>query len=227
MGSHKIGLMRPYERKGQGMKKQIVIAGLLVGLMSAGAQASIMITEWMYQGANGEFVEITNMGGAPVDLTGWSYDDNTDTCGSVSLSSLGVLQPGQSAVFTEAAEGAFRTAWNLAPTVPVLGGVTDNLGRNDAINIFDASCGLADRLRYGDQDFPGSIRTQNRSGNPLTLAALGANDPYQWTLALNGDGYGSYFSTGQDQANPGTFVPEPSTLALLTLCGLSLIRRRR
>lgn len=209
------------------MKKQIVIAGLLVGLMSAGAQASIMITEWMYQGANGEFVEITNMSGAPIDLTGWSYDDNTDTCGSVSLSSLGVLQPGQSAVFTEAVEGDFRTAWNLAPTVPVLGGVTDNLSRNDAINIFDPGCALSDRLRYGDQDFAGSIRTQNRSGNPLTLAALGANDPYQWKLALDGDEYGSYFSTGLDQANPGTFIPEPSTLALLTLCGLNLFRRRR
>ena len=47
------------------------MAALLPFTPVAGA---VVITEWMYQGANGEFVEFTNTGTTPVDLAGWSFD---------------------------------------------------------------------------------------------------------------------------------------------------------
>jgi hypothetical protein len=79
-----------------------------------GEPGQIRITEWMYDGAGGEWVELTNVGGAPVDLTGWSYDDDSATVGVFSLSGFGVVQPGESVVFTEATVAAFRSAWGSA-----------------------------------------------------------------------------------------------------------------
>lgn len=204
-------------------------AAALVALSAAAiaSAADIRITEWMYQGGNGEFVELTNVGNSAVDMTGWSYDDDSEVPGTVSLSAFGVLQPGKSAVFTETDAATFIAAWNLV-NVPVIGGVTTNLGRNDEINIFDAGDQLADRLTFGDQNIPGTIRTQNKSGNPNSVAALGANDVRLWSLAAVGDVYGSYTSTGGDIGNPGTsiFVPEPATLSVLALFGLIAARRR-
>ena len=55
--------------------------------------AVVQITEWMYNpvaATNGEYVEITNRGAAPVDLTGWSFDDSSNVPGGFSLSALGV-----------------------------------------------------------------------------------------------------------------------------------------
>lgn len=188
------------------------------------ASAGMYITEWMYSGANGEFVEFTNLGAVPIDMTGWSYDDDSQLPGVFDLSGFGVVQPGQSVIITESTADDFIAAWNLSG-VAVLGGYTNNLGRNDEINLFDAGGQLVDCLTYGDQTFPGTIRTQNVSGNPLTPAALGANDVSQWTLSVVGDEFGSYTSMGGDKGNPGVYIPEPAGLVLLALAGLALRRR--
>jgi len=207
------------------MLYRVMAAVTVVCALCSAAQASMRITEWMYSGQNGEFVEFTNVGAVPVDMTGWSYDDDSQIPGVFSLSGFGVVQPGESVVITESSAADFRVAWNLPAWVKVLGGVTNNLGRNDEINLFDASSQLVDRLTYGDQSFSGSIRTQGRSGNPMTPAALGANNVYQWTLSTVGDAFGSYTSTGGDVGNPGVYIPEPSAVALLAL-GLVAVRRR-
>jgi hypothetical protein len=57
-------------------------------------------------------------------------------------------------------------------------------------------------LTYGDQVFPGSIRTQERSGW-VSEAGLGANDPLAWTLSALADGEGSVASAGGDLGSPG------------------------
>lgn len=129
-------------------------------------------------------------------------------------------------ILTEASADDFRTAWNLSPTIGVIGGNTHNLGRSDEINLYDASAALVDRLTYGDAVYPGTVRAQNASGTPSALTDLVPQTVSAgWVLASVGDAYGSTTSSGGDIGNPGSFtlaVPEPSTYALL-LAGLALV----
>src|ERR1044072_6103668 len=78
---------------------------------------SMRITEYMYNGGGsgsvGEFVEFTNVGGSPVDMTGWSFDDNSETPGSGNLSAFGTVQPGESVILTEIPAATFRSNWTL------------------------------------------------------------------------------------------------------------------
>ncbi len=168
---------------------------------------AMRITEYMYNGSGtggiGEFVEFTNIGGTPVDMTGWSFDDNTRTPGSQSLGSFGIVQPGESVILTELTASDFKTNWNLCAPIKVIGGNTNGLGREDEINLYDASGNLIDRLTYGDQTYaPGSIRTTSKSGW-VTAAGLGANDITKWTLAATGDAESSYASSLGEIGSPG------------------------
>ncbi len=165
--------------------------------------AQMRITEWMYSGGDGEFIEFTNVGGAPVSMADWAYDDDSaDPLQGFDLSGFGVVQPGESVVLTESDAETFRAAWGLCSGVRILGGYTNNLGRNDQINLFDAADQLVDVLSYGDQTFPGTIRTQNASGW-VSAAGLGANDVAEWTLSTIADGEDSVASAGGDVGSPG------------------------
>lgn len=222
------------------MKKNALrglVAALLVATPLAASAAvsvpNIQITEWMYSGNGGEFIELTNLGDNAVDFSGWSYDDDSRLPGVFSLSAFGVVGTGQSVILTESSMADFMAAWNLSASVKVIGGYTNNLGRNDEINIFDASGTLVDRLTYGDQSFAGTVRTQSFSGTPTTLSVLDSQTVTTgWIRAATGDVYGSYASSFGDVGNPGVFalaVPEPSRIAML-LAGLGLlggIARRR
>ncbi|TVO69097.1 lamin tail domain-containing protein [Denitromonas ohlonensis] len=220
------------------MKKTLCGVGLAMLLsgpaFSAVSVADIQITEWMYSGGSGEFVEFTNMGNSAVDFAGWSYDDESRLAGVFDLSGFGLVGVGESVIITESAETDFRLDWSLAAGVKVLGGYTNNLSRGDEINLFDASGSLIDRLTYGDQVFAGTVRTQNATGNPLSAADLaGTTVTANWVLASAGDSFGSYAAKSGDVGNPGFYVaapvPEPETYALM-LAGLALvggIARRR
>lgn len=204
---------------------------LLLGATALSAQAEVRISEWMYNGS--EFIEFTNLGATAVDMTGWSFDDESQIAGTVSLSAFGRVAAGESVILAEDTEADFRAQWGLAASVKVIGGNSANLGRNDEINLYDGLGGLADRLRYGDSSYvPGSIRTQNVSGNPASLALLAGDTSAGWVLSVDGDPYGSITSTTGMVGNPGQFalaVPEPASAALW-LAGLALvagIARRR
>lgn len=205
------------------MRKQLFLTatGLAAtSIVSTMTFAEIRITEYMYSGPSGEFIEVTNIGDEPVDVTGWSFDDSNRVPGAFPIGSLGVIMPGESAIITEADADEFRQAWNLtreANIVGLLGAENgNNLGRNDAINLWNQSGELIDQLVYGDQDFPGSIRTQEISG--WTLAeSLGTNDPYAWILSANGDVQNSVISSAGDIGNPGGFVVVGKPAADLTI----------
>ena len=160
------------------------------------------ITEFMYSGNNGEFVEFTNVGATAIDMTGWSYNDNAAIPGAVSLSAFGTVQPGESVILTETDAAAFRTDWNLCNGAPVIGGNTTNIGRSDQINLYDNGNNLVDRITYGDQTFSGTIRTQDISGY-VTAAAMGVDSIAGWRLSSIGDPEGSVTSTGGDIGSPG------------------------
>lgn len=214
--------------------RPFLVAATLSLASAAQAAGSVAITEWMYNGS--EFIEFTNLSGAAVDLTGWSFDDDSRAAGTVSLSAFGTLAAGETVILAEADAATFRAQWSLASSVKVIGGNSVNLGRNDEINLYNASGALVDRLRFGDSSYvPGTIRTQDVSGNPASLAVLDGSDATGWVLSSVGDAFGSRFSTDGFIGNPGVFalapaVPEPAHYAL-TLGGLMVVgaiaRRRR
>jgi hypothetical protein len=168
----------------------------------------------MYNGANGnEFIELTNVGDLPQDLTGWSFSDNTELPGNVSLTPLGVLMPGVSALITERSGAEFLAAWNLSVNLQILGSNSQNLGRADEINLYDPTTHLIDRLTYNDALGQGP-RTLDVSGN-IPLAALGLNSPSSALLSFVGDSYGSHVSIDGDIGNPGRYAPVPEPRAAL------------
>jgi len=237
------------------MKVQCVSVGscfrtlLAIGiLVSSGewAQAGIRITEFMYQGysgvgaqRDGEFVEFTNLGTEPIDMTGWYFDDENafdpqpfHTPEPFDLSGFGVVVPGESVILTAETPTGFRSAWGLSGNVKVVGylGTSwgNNLGRNDEINLFDMHGNLVDQLRYGDSVYrPGSIRTQWASGNPSSLEVVGTNEASHWQLSYVGDDFGSWMSVNGEVGNPGkyTSIPEPSSFALLAVFSVMLFAR--
>jgi predicted extracellular nuclease len=199
------------------MKSRYLMLALVAMLLPNVCSAQMRITEWMYDGS--EFVEFTNLGAVAINMTAWSFDDDTRTAGSFDLSAFGTVNPGQSVIVSQQSAVDFNTAWGLSG-VSVIGGSTQQLQRADEINLYDNTLALVDRLTYGDQTIAGSPRTNTASGNPTSLAAIGANNAALWVLASNGDAYGSYTSIAPAAglfANPGVFaVPEPSTVLLAT-----------
>jgi CotH kinase protein/Lamin Tail Domain len=189
----------------------------IVQYTTAGTRSGLRITEWMYDGAGDEFVELTNLSAQPLDLTGWSLDDVHAIAGAFSLSAFGTVQPGESVLVTESTAADFRTAWDLAPMVKIIGelgaGSGNNYGRADEIHVFNADGVLEDRLNYGDQTYPGSIRTQNASGQ-VPCPAIAQNAVLSWQLSTIGDSYGSHAATHGDVGTPGSFTLVNCTDAL-------------
>lgn len=168
---------------------------------------TMRITEYMYNGngsgSAGEFVEFTNVGSTAVDMTGWSFDDSSELPGSQSLSAFGTVQPGESVILTDMTAAAFRSNWSLCPPVKIIGGNTNNLGREDEINLYDNTGTLIDRLTYGDQTYaPGSIRTNSVSGW-VNATGLHTNTIANWTLSTVADAEASYTSAAGETGSPG------------------------
>ena len=181
-----------------------------------GGGIAMQLTEWMYSANHGEFVEFTNRSAQPIDMSNWTLKDDQLALPGFSLTAFGTVAPGESVLVTENVNSTFRTAWNLANSVKVIGqlgavGVGGaGYGRADQIHLYDSAGVLVDRLFYGDQTFPGSIRTQNISGQ-APCSALGQNTVLAWVLSSVGDIYGSVQSEPtvtnlRDIGSPGNFV---------------------
>jgi predicted extracellular nuclease len=182
----------------------------------ASNNSKMWITEYMYQGTGAEFVEFTNLGTAPVDMTGWSFADSCTPAGTFDLSGFGIVDPGVSVILTDANATAFETQWGLSG-VPIVTLPSSELGRNDQLILHDADGAVVDRLDYGDQDFPGTIQTLGASGWPEKGAA-GQNAIEGWRLSEVGDELDSYQSTLGDVGNPGTFRSAPAMATWGMVC---------
>jgi hypothetical protein len=209
-------------------------AGLAASLLAtASASANVYITEFSSDAGNNthyEFVEFTNCGTTPVNMNGWSEDDSHAKAGTHSLSGLGILQPGESGILTEATPTDFINFWGapLTSAVPIVGPYTnDNLSTtSDSITLFNASNTLVDRL-----DYSGTGTTGDMVGRNCPLNALGLNENSLWVNSFIGDSYGSWFAAGStaNVANPGQYIilPEPASIGFLGFTALLLARKPR
>jgi hypothetical protein len=211
-----------------------------LALAAAPANADVFITEFNSNSGSGnfEFVEFTNVGASPVNMSSWSESDSDNDPGTHDLSAFGIMQPGQSAILTEATPDAFRSYWwgsvAAAPAGLIIIGpyTNENLSSGgDTIHLYDATTALRDILVY-----PNGGGTANGVTRNGPLAVLGTNQNAQWTNSFIGDTYGS-FRAAQNQnlvGNPGIYtpvqVPEPATIAIALVGAagsLSLTRRKR
>ncbi len=186
------------------MNKALLFSLLALVAFPGMTEAQMRITEFMYSGNGDEFVEFTNIGATTIDMTGWSFDDDSDAPGTLDLSAFGMVAPGESVIICEATATSFRTDWSLPASIKIIGGYTNNLGRNDEINLYNNLNVTVDQLTYGDEDFAGTIRTQNESGY-TSEGNLGTNNIFGWSLSFVGDGQGSYASISGDVGSPGSF----------------------
>jgi hypothetical protein len=215
-------------------KSLLVLAATVatVGVTSTVSQAAgiIKITEFMSNdgpGSLGEWVEYTNVGDAPVDMTGWSHSDSDAAPGNVPFGgSFGIVQPGQSVLLVENFPSTFAAAnaWNLPSSVKIHGpNSKDNLSSSgDQINLYDNNFQLVDNVTY-----PVNIGGTAGSGISLNRPFDGSTP---WVSSSVGDLFGSYqISNGSNIGNPGTYasaVPEPATLGLAVIGGALMLARR-
>ena len=182
---------------------------------------AIRITEFSYQlrdfVTEHEFVELTNVGTTPVNMTGWSFDDVDAIPGQFDLSGFGTVAVGESVIITSATAEAFRTYFSLPGTVKVVGGSTEGLGNGDQINIWDDAGVLHDRLTYDD-----TPRSRDNSVVPNAVGVLGANNYDNWELSSAANDPGSV--TVNANANAETTVASPGTTeyAAAALAGTTL-----
>jgi uncharacterized protein YjiK len=103
---------------------------------------SLLITEVNSNAAGGDFFEIYNYGSAAVDLTGWKWDDDSASftdAGNATFTSISIPAGERLVVVNTTDVAAFRTAWGLANTVPVIGTGGPGLGGGDAVVLFDTA----------------------------------------------------------------------------------------
>jgi hypothetical protein len=220
-------------KKGAGVyimrKSLLAIAAAVaaVGFTGSVSKAAgiIKITEFMSNdgpGSLGEWVEYTNVGDAPVDMTGWSHSDSDATPGNVPFgSTFGVVQPGESVLFVENLPATFAAGWNVPSSVKIFGpNSKDNLSSgSDQINLYDSLGAQVDQVTY-----PGLIGGSAGSGISLNRPFDGSTP---WASSSVGDAFGSYqISNGPNIGNPGTYVPEPATLGFAVIGGALMLARR-
>ena len=203
------------------------IATLAILSPAHAAAPNIQITEISYGGlasgakaypgdaGDGEYIELTNVGDAPQDFTGWKYAANKSatmpTAGTIDLSSYGSVAPGESVIITDLTPADFRTEWNLKPTVKVIndGAATIN-GGPDAVAVFDGGGTLVDSLSYAAGFM--SAKGVAAWANPGHLADVDTATPGAWTSpATAGDAEGSWTSANGAVGSPGASTFGTST----------------
>ncbi len=201
------------------------VAVAVVSIAAAAASGQIRITEAMSSSlVTPDWIELTNLGSAPVDIAGWRMDDNSfNPAVSVALAGITTIAPGESVVFIESAAGAaiadFRAFWGDLASVQIgfySGSGVGLSSGGDAVVIFDGSNVEINRVTFGSATSGTSF-----GYNPLT-ATFGA-------LSEVGS-FGGRTSAGSTPianiASPGA-IPTPAAAALLGLAGLVAGRRRR
>lgn len=187
---------------------------------------------------NSDWFEVTNVGLVTLDVSGFSWDDESAEVGIGNFGSITMIAPGESVIITEESAAnvptAWRNSWGIPDTVQVsvstsAGGFPGLGAAGDALSIFDSAGTLVDSVTFGAASGGDAGRSfaWDTAGNPLGLSVAGVNGAF---LSDTDGGDGSASGTGTDVGSPGTAVviPEPTSfLALLGISGCCVLRRRK
>lgn len=220
-----------------------VLCSALLGTVSA--HAALHITEVMAASGhaggagNGDWFEIYNSGPTAIDLTGWSWDDNTFTPGAHTFGSISIAPNSVVLVVDEnAALINFwkNDVWSIGTPGVVLvntevGGFSGLGSGGDSVAIYNSGGTLETSVTFGAAS-TGSSFAWDLSGVSLGFSIAGTNGAYVAPKDGNdnaADTDPSLYAAGSDVASPGVAVPEPSSAAflLLGLTAATLRRRRR
>lgn len=203
------------------------------------ANADLVITEVMSSSqhsgpANGDWFELTNTG-APIDLTGYYWDDNGPSGNDGALFPSITIGTNETIVIVDESNA------NLPSFIAAWGGGFTAYSSED----FGGPDNFSGLGSGGDQI---EIWSSDPNGNPMpnlvASASFGAADglgsSFEWFTDGTADGfsvagqYGAYMAlddgagnAGIDVGSPGIAVPEPATISMFVVGGIALIRRRR
>jgi len=209
-----------------------ILALTTVALLPQLASAQLYITEVESSEATAgtfanpqDWFELSNSGSSPVNVTGDTMDDNSDSFAlSVALQGITTIAAGESVVFFETTgttltPADFQNWWGLSPSVQIGTYAGSGVGlssSSDQVNIFNSSGTEIDGVSF-------STATK---GDTFVFSA-GAIGRSPTGLSQNGVG-GAFTSVNGDIGSPGVAaVPEPSVFALMGLSATTLLGLRR
>src|SRR5262249_38968301 len=128
-----------------------------------------------------DWFEVTNVGTAPQDITGWKMDDDSNAFGSaVPLSGITTIAPGESVIFIESAsskKAQFLALWfganppaNLQVGTYTGSGVGLSTG-GDAVSIFDSTGAKRAGVTFGTSTTTSPLKTFDNAAG-LNNAAI-------------------------------------------------------
>ncbi len=145
-----------------------------------------------------DWFEVTNVGSAAVDMTGWTMDDDSNNVAqSVPINGVGSIAPGKSAVLIEGdstTATSFVAAWFGAnpPAGFLIGSYSGSkVGLStsgDAVNLYNASGSWATGVQFGAATTGFTFDNTAGLGSLATLSAAGVNGAF---LAADGTETGS------------------------------------
>ncbi len=229
------------------MKKlALLLAAFSIVSFTFTTSADLIITEVMSSSshpggmANGDWFEIFNSGGSPVDISFYTWDDAGSAAPGVgrftnatfltySVAALDtVIISEESQANVDDGTTGFKVSWGLGAEVDVIGlGSTIfqafSAPNGDTVNVWNASSELVVQRTFGASVQSNSF-AYDSAGNYLGQSAVGQYGA--WQALGNGAG-----GAGTDVASPGyVYIPEPSTVifmgSFLTLGALCQWLRR-
>ena len=191
--------------------------------------------------ATDDWFELTNIGAAAVDLTGWMADDYPEDIGNAGElrddAGGGITaEAGESVIFVQYDSdlggtfadqiALFRTAWGGLAGVKVGMYQGSGLGRDDGVSIFNSAGTLVAQEIYFDPDLdpPADLHAGQWVGATNIDSAIW--DPNSGTPSITTPAFNSFIAPQAGQmgvfaasdgglGSPGAVVPEPNSLALL------------
>ena len=138
-----------------------------------------------------DWFEVTNVGGSPVDITGWRMDDNSESfAGAAPLSGITTISPGESVIFIETGNlasvaPAFLNTWFGANAPAGLqigsysGGSVGLSTGGDAVNLYNSAGVLKAKVFFGASppgptfsSFDNAVGLNNAAISQLSVAGI-------------------------------------------------------